>query len=97
MATTVGKLAPEAFVRAAIQDSCDQGWLGCHTIYSGFDEAYRAYFGTDPDDVLAQMEKDGIIRIRDARNGVGKMLYLANNFVPKAKVQDLIERITHGK
>jgi len=104
MATTASKLSKEEFVTRAIQDACAQvdrngkPFWGCHTIYTGFDEAFREYFGEDPEPTLLQLEEDGVIRIRDSSDGKGKMVYLAGTFVPRGKAQAFLDRITrHSK
>lgn len=89
------KLTPEEFIMRAIKLSRDEGWAGCHTVYSGFTAAYREYFHEDPDDILAQMEEDGKIRVRESQGG--QMIYPVDDYIPAGKVNDFLNKILGEK
>ena len=68
------KLTQAEFVKKAILTLRKEPYKGIHTIYSGFNDAFRAYFDDDPIKWTTQLAKDGVIVIRPAKGGV--MLYL---------------------
>lgn len=69
------RLTHEEFIRKAIVSLRKEGYKGIHTVYSGFNEAFKKYFeGDNPIDVTNKLAKEGKIIIRPVRGGV--MLYL---------------------
>lgn len=81
-----GKLSHEQFVKKAIVALRAGGYKdkktgqivygkGIHCVYSGFNEAFKRYFGTDAKDIVNTLAEKDVIDIRPARKGV--MLYLA--------------------
>jgi len=67
-------LTEEEFVIRAIRKLRKAPYKGIHSVYSGFNQAFKEYFGTSPveaSNTLAQEEK---IAIRPVKGGV--MLYL---------------------
>ncbi|HWR89558.1 MAG TPA: hypothetical protein VN260_04830 [Dissulfurispiraceae bacterium] len=79
------KLSYEEFVKKAIVSLRKEGYKGIHTVYSGFNEAFKRYFdGEDPVKVTTQLSQEGKIVIRPVRGGV--MLYLTED-APTVKSQ----------
>jgi hypothetical protein len=69
------KLSYEDFVKKAIVNLRREGYKGIHTVYSGFNEAFKKYYdGEDPVKATNQLATEGKIVIRPVRGGV--MLYL---------------------
>lgn len=69
------KLSHEEFVKKAIVSLRKEGYKGIHTVYSGFNTAFKKYFdGEDPIKVTNQLASEGKIVIRPVKGGV--MLYL---------------------
>jgi len=69
------KLSHEEFIRKAILSLRKEGYKGIHTVYSGFNEAFKKYFnGENPVEVTNKLAKEGKIIIRPVKGGV--MLYL---------------------
>lgn len=69
------KLTHEEFIKKAIVTLRSQGYKGIHSVYSGFNEAFRKYFaGENPIEVTNRLAKEGKIIIRPVKGGV--MLYL---------------------
>ena len=68
-------LNPEQFVLRAIETLRDpERSRGIHTVFSGFNNAFREYFpGLDPIDVTNQLAEAGRIVIRPVKGGV--MIY----------------------
>lgn len=69
------KLNYEEFVKKAILSLRKDPYKGIHSVYSGFNEAFRKYFnGEDPVKVVNNLAKEGKIVLRPVKGGV--MLYL---------------------
>ena len=70
-----GKLTQEEFVLRAIETLRKGGYRGIHSVYSGFNEAFREHFGNgaDPVGTTTRMAKEGKIATMPVRGGV--MLY----------------------
>ena len=79
-----GKLTEEQFVLMAIEKLRKGGYRGIHSVYSGFNQAFRAYFGdgADPVGATIRLAKQGKIVTRPARGGV--MLYKSGE-APESK------------
>jgi hypothetical protein len=69
------KLSYEEFIKKAILGLRKEGYKGIHTVYSGFNEAFKKYYvGEDPVKATNQLASEGKITIRPVKGGV--MLYL---------------------
>ena len=68
------KLTQAEFVKKAIVKLRKEPYKGIHTIYSGFNDAFRTYFDDDPIKWTSQLAKDGVTLIRPVKGGV--MIYL---------------------
>ena len=69
------KLSYEEFVKKAIVSLRKEGFKGIHTVYSGFNEAFKKYFeGENPVETTNRLANDGKVVIRPVKGGV--MLYL---------------------
>jgi hypothetical protein len=69
------KMNHEEFVRKAVVSLRKEGYKGIHTVYSGFNEAFKKYFtGENPVEATNKLSQDGKIVIRPVKGGV--MLYL---------------------
>jgi hypothetical protein len=64
----------EEFIRLAVVRLRNANFKGIHSVYSGFNEAFKKYEGSDPVKVTTEFAGAGRLVIRPARNGV--MLYL---------------------
>jgi len=67
------KLSEEEFVTRAIKKLRGQ-YKGIHTVYSGFNEAFKKYYGTNPIETTQKLAQEGKINIRPVKGGV--MIYL---------------------
>lgn len=77
------KMSHEKFVKKAIVSLRKEGYKGIHTVYSGFNTAFKKYFdGENPVEVTNKLAKEGKIVIRPVKGGV--MLYLPED-VPAAR------------
>ncbi len=69
------KLSHEEFVRKAIVSLRKEGYKGIHTVFSGFNNAFKKYFdGENPVEVTNRLAQEGKVVIRPVKGGV--MLYL---------------------
>ena len=77
------KLNHEEFVKKAIVSLRKEGFKGIHTVYSGFNNAFKKYFdGENPVEVTNRLAEEGKIVVRPVKGGV--MLYLPED-APAAK------------
>lgn len=72
-ATEKPRLSEEEFIRRAIK-KLRGNYKGIHSVYSGFNAAFKEYFGTNPVDTTQRLAKEGKVRIRPVKGGV--ILYL---------------------
>jgi hypothetical protein len=64
------KISEYEFVVKAIKKLRKPPYKGIHSVYSGFNEAFKEYFGTNPVAATQKLAKEGKITIRPARGGV---------------------------
>jgi len=70
-------LPPEEFVRRAVERLRKGTAKSIHTVYSGFNAAWRQYYGTDPIEGVKALEKLGICVTHPVKGGA--RLYLAED------------------
>lgn len=86
-----GSLSPEEFVLKAIERLRVPPYKGIHSVYSGFNGAFREYFPLlDPVDFTNQMCKEGKIVLRPVKGGV--ILYKSGE-ASTASANDALKRI----
>lgn len=77
------KLSYEEFIKKAIVSLRKEGYKGIHTVYSGFNNAFKKYYdGANPVEATTRLAEEGKIIIRPVKGGV--MLYLPEE-APKAQ------------
>lgn len=77
------RLSHEEFIKKAIVSLRKEGYKGIHTVYSGFNTAFKKYFeGENPVDVTNGLAKENKLVIRPVKGGV--MLYLPED-APQTK------------
>jgi hypothetical protein len=70
-----GKIGPDEFVKLAIERLRLENYKGIHSVYSGFNDAFKSYYdGANPIDATGEMARLGKLVIRPVKGGV--MLYL---------------------
>ncbi len=68
------KLSPEEFVTLAIDRLRLENYKGIHSVYSGFNDAFKTYFdGANPIEATGELARLGRIVLRPVKGGV--MLY----------------------
>jgi hypothetical protein len=85
------KLSQADFVRRAITTLRKPPFKGIHSVYSGFNEAFRSYFADDPIKWTNQLAGEGVIEIRPARGGV--MLYLPGEAPARTQGKEVLKKM----
>jgi len=85
------KLTQAEFVKKAIVSLRKDPYKGIHSVYSGFNEAFRAYFNDDPIKWTTQLAEEGVIEVRPARRGV--MLYLHGEAPARSTGKDVLKKM----
>lgn len=68
-------ITPDEFVRLAVLKLRTGNFKGIHTVFSGFNDAFKRYFGGgDPIQATNRMAEEGRIALRPVKRGV--MIYL---------------------
>lgn len=84
------KLAPTEFVLRAIE-KLRGNYRGIHVVYSGFNQAFRSYYGYDARETVDKMAQDKLIDIKPAKGGA--MLYPYDPDYVSDKTQQVIADI----
>ncbi len=79
------KLTHEEFTLQAISALRKDGYKGIHTVFSGFNEAFRQYFDRDPVEATKALADEGKIVLRIAKGGA--TIYLQDD-APKSVAGD---------
>jgi hypothetical protein len=86
------KLSHEDFVKKAIVSLRKEGYKGIHSVYSGFNEAFKKYFGGEnPVDVTNGLAAEGKIVVRPVKGGV--MLYLPQEAPGASNAEDALKKM----
>ena len=87
------KLSHEEFVRKAIVSLRKEGYKGIHSVYSGFNEAFKKYYpGENPVEVTNGLAQQGKIVIRPVKGGV--MFYLPEDAPsPKSSADEALKKM----
>ena len=74
------KLSEHEFVIRAIKKLRKPPYKGIHSVYSGFNDAFREYFNKDPIEATTRLVSEGKIIVRPIKRGV--MMYLPDEPPP---------------
>jgi len=85
------KLTEEEFVLQAIKKLRKDPFRGIHSVYSGFNEAYRKYFGTNPVETTSKLAAEGKIETRPFKGGV--MLFLPGDAPKRLSADEIVQLI----
>jgi len=89
------RLSHEEFVRKAIMSLRKEGYKGIHSVYSGFNEAFKKYFeGENPVETTNRLAQEGKIVIRPVKGGV--MLYLPEEAPGASTADDTLKKMGLG-
>lgn len=86
------KLSQEEFVRRAIVSLRKEGYKGIHTVFSGFNDAFKRYFeGENPVEATKRLAEEGKIVLRPVRGGV--MIYLPEEAPSRSSGDDALKKM----
>ena len=85
------KLTEEEFVLQAIKKLRKEPFRGIHSVYSGFNEAFRKYFGTNPVEATSRLSGEGKIETRPFKGGA--MIFLPGEAPKRPSVEEVIQLI----
>jgi hypothetical protein len=85
------KLTEEEFIAQAIKKLRKDPYRGIHSVYSGFNEAFRKYFGTNPVEVTSRLSSEGKVEIRPFKGGA--MLFLPGEAPKRPSTEEIIQLI----
>ena len=85
------KLTEEEFVVQAIKKLRKEPFRGIHSVYSGFNEAFRKYFGTNPVEATSRLAAERKIETRPSKGGA--MLFLPGEAPKRPSVEEIIQLI----
>jgi hypothetical protein len=85
------KLTEEEFVLQAIRKLRKEPYRGIHSVYSGFNEAFRKYFGTNPVEATSRLAVEGKVETRPLKGGV--MLFLPGEAPKRPSTEEIIQLI----
>jgi hypothetical protein len=85
------KMSEEEFVINAIKKLRKPPYKGIHCVFSGFNGAFREYFGKNSMDVTQRLANEGKIIVRPVKGGI--MLYLPGDFPQIPKPNEIIKKI----
>jgi hypothetical protein len=77
------KMSEYEFVARAIKKLKKPPYKGIHSVYSGFNQAFRDYFSKDPVEATTKLAKEGKIVTRPVKGGV--TLYLPEDAPTQSK------------
>ena len=87
-----GKLSHEEFVKKAIVNLRKPGYKGIHTVFSGFNEAFKRYFeGENPVEVTQKLAEEEKIVLRPVKGGV--MIYLPEEAPTRTSGDDALKKM----
>lgn len=85
------KLTEEEFVLQAIKKLRKDPFRGIHSVYSGFNEAFRKYFGTNPVEATSRLAAEEKIETRPFKGGA--MLFLPGEAPKRPSAKEIIQLI----
>jgi hypothetical protein len=85
------KLSEEEFVLQAIKKLRKEPFRGIHSVYSGFNEAFRKYFGTNPVEATSKLANEGKIETRPFKGGA--MLFFPGEAPKRPSAEEIIHLI----
>ena len=86
-------LSEEEFVLEGIKKLRKDPYKGIHSVFSGFNDAFRKHFNKDPIEVTSKMASEGKVEIIPLRSGRGVMLYLPGEGPRGRKTDETLKKI----
>ena len=85
------KLTEGEFVLQAIKKLRKEPFRGIHSVYSGFNEAFRKYFGTNPVEATSRLAAEGKLETRPFKGGA--MLFFPGEAPKRPSAEEVIQLI----
>ncbi len=85
------KLTEDEFVLQAIKNLRKEPYRGIHSVYSGFNEAFRKYFGTNPVEATSRLAGEGKIETRPFKGGA--MLFFPGEAPKRPSADEIVQLI----
>jgi hypothetical protein len=85
------KISEYDFVVKAIKKLRKPPYKGIHSVYSGFNQAFKEYYGKNPVATTEKLAKEGKITLRPVKGGV--MLYLPEEAPGPRDAKSLLKTI----
>jgi hypothetical protein len=85
------KLSVEEFVYLAIKSLRLGEFKGIHSVYSGFNEAFKKYFAQDPVQATNKLAEEKKIEIRPIKGGV--LLYLPGEAPSQSRGDEALRKM----
>ena len=91
------KTSEHDFSIRAVKNLRKPPYKGIHTVYSGFNQAFREYFNKDPVEATTKLTQEGKIVTRPVKGGV--TLYLPEDAPPGSKgvLNKILEEVDSDK
>ena len=89
------KLTEEEFVTQAIKNLRKDPYRGIHSVYSGFNEAFRKYFSTNPVEATSRLAAEGKIETRPFKGGA--MLFLPGEAPKRPTTEEVINLVLDSR
>jgi hypothetical protein len=85
------KLSEHEFVIKAIRKLRKPPYKGIHSVYSGFNKAFKNYFTVNPVEATTRLAQEGKIVTRPVKGGV--MLYMPEEAPTSRGTEDVLSKI----
>jgi hypothetical protein len=85
------KVTEEEFILQAIKRLRKEPFRGIHSVFSGFNEAFRKYFGTNPVEATSRLADEKKIETRPFKGGM--MLFLPGEAPKRLSSEEVIQLI----
>jgi hypothetical protein len=85
------KLTEIEFIIRAIRKLRKPPYKGIHSVYSGFNKAFKDYFNTNPVEATTRLAQEGKIVTRPVKGGV--MLYIPEEAPTSRGTEDVLGKI----
>ena len=86
-------LSEEEFVTEGIKKLRKEPYRGIHSVFTGFNDAFRKHFNKDPIEFTSRMVSEGKLEIVPLRSGKGVMLYLPGEGPRGKKTDEALKKI----
>ena len=83
----------EEFAIEGIKKLRKEPYKGIHSVFSGFNDAFRKHFNKDPIELTSRMVSAGKLEIIPLKSGKGVMLYLPGEGPRGKKTDEALKKI----